>query len=83
MYVACIGAHYTNISYAGNFDPAHPPNPTETATLQFYCSSHSATQCISQNPQYFLINFWQVSGQAPSSGNQQEVVLTSFTYQAN
>lgn len=23
-YVPCIGAHYTNIGYASNFDPAHP-----------------------------------------------------------
>jgi len=65
------------------FDPAHPPNPTETATLEFYCSSHDPLQCISQKPQYFLINFWQVSGQAPSSGNTQEVVLTDFQYVAN
>jgi hypothetical protein len=62
------------------FEPANPPNPTETPTLQFYCSSHNPLQCISQQPQYFLINFWQVSGQAPASGTTQEVVLTNFTY---
>jgi hypothetical protein len=24
VYVPCIGAHYTNIGFVGNFDPAHP-----------------------------------------------------------
>jgi hypothetical protein len=24
VYVPCIGAHYTNIGFIGNFDPAHP-----------------------------------------------------------
>jgi hypothetical protein len=24
VYVPCIGAHYTNVAYAGKFDPAHP-----------------------------------------------------------
>jgi hypothetical protein len=62
------------------FEPANPPNPTETGNMQFYCSSHDPNQCISQQPQFFLINFWQFGGRAPSNGQNQEVVVTNFTH---
>jgi hypothetical protein len=62
------------------FDPANPPNPTQGANYQFFCTSDSATAGISQNPQLFIINLWQYQGEVPASGTTQEVVLTGFQY---
>jgi len=63
------------------FDPANPPNPTQTNNLQYFCpAGDTAQQCIAQQQQLFIINLWQFSGQTPTSGQTQEVVLKNFTY---
>ncbi|WP_304505715.1 carbohydrate-binding protein [Andreprevotia sp. IGB-42] len=65
------------------FDPRFPPAQTDNRLNQWYCSSHDPLQCISQKPQYFLINLWQVGGRAPTDNKEVELVLTDFTYVPN
>lgn len=77
---------FVDVTYNSNpnaswvFNPADPPSPTEAANYQFYCTPDTAAACISQSPQYFIINLWQYGGEVPASGTTQEVVLTDFKY---
>ncbi|SMC28223.1 Carbohydrate binding domain-containing protein [Andreprevotia lacus DSM 23236] len=70
----------TGLAASWVFDPKFPPAVTDNRLIQWYCSSHDPLQCISQKPQYFLINLWQVGGRAPSDNKEVEIILTDFTY---
>ena len=65
------------------FDPRNPPAVTDNRLIQWYCSSHDPLTCVSQNPQYFLINLWQVGGRAPTDNKEVEIILTDFTFVPN
>jgi hypothetical protein len=62
------------------FDPAHPPAATQTSQERFNCTSGQPADCIAQKPQRFIMNLWQFSGEPPSSGKTQEIVLADFVY---
>ncbi|SMC28221.1 Carbohydrate binding domain-containing protein [Andreprevotia lacus DSM 23236] len=76
-----VGANdSTGLAASWVFDPGFPPAVTGGRLIQWYCSSHDPLQCISQKPQYFLINLWQVGGRAPSDNKEVEIILTDFSY---